>query len=67
MKKRALVIGMGALRGAYDAGVVVTLCRALGPDYFHAVYGCSAGTYAIAHFVLNQPDSGEKLWREDVS
>ncbi len=64
MKKRALVIGMGALRGAYDAGVIVTLCRALGSDYFDSIYGCSAGTYAATHFVLNQSDSGENLWRK---
>lgn len=63
MKKRALVIGMGAMRGAYDAGVTTTLCRTLGPDYFDTIYACSAGVYGAIHFVLNQSDSGENLWR----
>lgn len=62
-KKRALVIGSGGLCGTYDAGVVFTLCRALGPDYFDAIYGCSSGAYTAAHIPLNQPDSGENVWR----
>jgi len=62
-KKRALVIGVGGLRGTYDAGVAFTLCRELGPDYFDAIYACSAGAYTAAHFALNQPDSGENVWR----
>lgn len=63
MKKRALVIGSGGLCGTYDAGVVFTLCRKLGPDYFDAIYGCSSGAYTAAHVPLNQPDSGENVWR----
>lgn len=63
MKKRALVIGMGAMRGAYDAGVALTLCRELGPDHFDAIYTVSAGTYTAAYFALNQPDSAEDVWR----
>ena len=57
------MIGAGGLRGAYDTGVVAELCRNLGPDYFDAIYACSAGAYAAAHFVLNQPDSEEYIWR----
>ena len=63
MKKRALVIGIAGLRGAYDAGAAFTLCRELGPDYFAAIYAVSAGAYTAAHFALNQPDSGEQVWR----
>lgn len=63
MKKRALVIGSGGLFGIYDAGAVFTLCRELGHDYFDAIYGCSAGAYTAAHVPLNQPDSGENVWR----
>ena len=63
MKKRALVVGAGVLRGAYDAGVALTLCRELGPDYFEAIYAVSAGAYTAAHIALNQPDTGEDLWR----
>lgn len=57
---------MGALRGAYDAGVTTTLCRSLGPDYFDTLYACSAGVYGAIHFVLNQSDSGENLWRNYI-
>lgn len=66
MKKRALVVGMGALRGAYDAGAVAELCRQLGPDYFDALYGCSAGSYAVTFFTANQPDVIENVWRNYV-
>lgn len=63
MKKRALVLGTGALRGAYDAGVATTLCRELGHDFFDAIYGSSAGAYTATYFALNQPDDLENLWR----
>lgn len=63
MKKRALVIGTGGLRGTYDAGVAFTLCRELGSNYFDAIYAASAGTYTAAYFALNQPDSAEDIWR----
>lgn len=66
MKKRALVIGMGGLRGAYDAGVAAELCRNLGPDYFDTIYACSAGVYVAAYFVAGQPDYVEHVWRNNL-
>lgn len=62
-KKRALIVGSGALKGSYDAGVACALCRELGHDYFDAVYGCSAGAYTVSFFVANQPDEMEDVWR----
>ena len=66
MKKRALVIGTGALRGTYDAGVAATLCREIGSNYFDAIYGSSAGAYTATYFALNQPDALENLWRSNL-
>ncbi len=65
-KKRALVIGVGALRGAYDAGVAAELCRTLGAEHFDSFYGCSAGAYAAAFFIANQPGVIENVWRNHV-
>lgn len=67
MKKRALVIGGGGLRGAYGAGVLSTLCKKLGPDYFDAVYASSVGVFAATFFLSNQPDTIEHTWRNFVS
>ncbi|MFC1687762.1 patatin-like phospholipase family protein [Patescibacteria group bacterium] len=67
MKKRALVIGGGGLRGAYGAGVLTTLCKKLGPDYFDAVYASSVGVFAATFFLSNQPDTIEHTWRNLVS
>lgn len=64
--KRALVIGAGGLRGAYDAGAAAELCRVLGEDYFDAIYGCSAGAYVATYFLTGQPDSLEHMWRNDL-
>src|SRR3989344_4456293 len=64
--RRALVVGMGGLRGGYDAGVVATLCRELGPDYFEVVFASSVGVFAATFFLANQPDSLESTWRNFV-
>ena len=64
--RRALVVGMGGLRGGYDAGVVATLCRELGPDYFDAVFASSVGVFAATFFLANQPDTLERTWRNFV-
>ncbi|MBI3458782.1 hypothetical protein HY061_00775 [Candidatus Azambacteria bacterium] len=50
--KRALVLGPGGLAGAFSGGVVATLGRVLGYNYFSAVYGCSAGAYTGIGFRL---------------
>lgn len=66
-KKRALVMGVGGFRGAYDAGVMITLSRHLGPDYFDAIYASSVGTLISPFFVSNQADTIEYTWRYFVS
>ncbi len=66
MISRALILGPGGLRGAYGGGVVATLCRKLGRDYFNAVYGCSAGAYTGSYLASGQPDEIEAIWRERV-
>lgn len=64
---KALVIGIGGLRGAYDAGVVATLCRELGSHYFDAIYMSSVGVFAGTFYAANQPDVIENTWRNYVS
>lgn len=66
MGTRALILGPGGLRGAYGGGVVATLGRKLGCDYFDALYTCSAGSYTGSYFVSGQPDMIEAIWRECV-
>jgi len=65
-KKRALVVGPGGMRGAYDAGAVTELFRKLGKDYFDSIYAVSAGTFISTYFVAECPETGEKIWREYV-
>lgn len=64
--KRALVVGLGAFYGAYDAGVLATLCRTLGPDYFDTIYASSVGVFAGTFYAANQPDTIENTWRHLV-
>lgn len=66
MVKRALVIGPGGLRGAYDAGVAAALGRCLPQDYFDSVYGSSVGVLTASYVVAQQFDSLERMWREAV-
>jgi len=63
---KALVLGPGGLRGAYGGGVVATLGRKLGCDYFDALYTCSAGSYTGSYLASGQPDMIEAIWRECV-
>lgn len=63
---KALILGPGGLRGAYGGGVVATLGRELGYDYFDTIYGVSAGAYTASYLASNQPDMIEKIWRECV-
>ncbi len=60
--KRALVVGSGGLYGAYDAGVLVELCKALGPGYFDAVYACSVGAVTAPFFITEQLETIEQTW-----
>lgn len=64
--KRALVVGIGALRGAYDAGVLSVLFDTLGTDYFDTIYASSVGVFQSAFAIAGQADIGEKIWREKV-
>lgn len=64
--KRALVVGLGAYYGAYDAGVLATLCRKLGPGYFDTIYASSVGVFAGTFYAANQPDTIEHTWRHLV-
>ncbi len=66
MPKRALVVGLGGLYGAYDAGVLSELGRHLPRNYFDAVYACSAGVFAATFFVAGQPETIENTWRNLV-
>ncbi len=65
--KKALVLGVGGLRGAYDAGVVATLCRELGSNYFDSIYATSVGVCNGSFYVSGQPDTIERSWREFMS
>ncbi len=63
---RALILGIGGLRGAYDAGVAAALCRKLGNTYFDAIYATSVGVFAATFYAANQPDVIENTWRNYV-
>lgn len=60
------MVGSGGLTGAYGAGVVVTLARELGPEYFDAIYASSVGTFAASFFTAGQPGVIEHVWRHLV-
>lgn len=62
-KKIALILGPGALCGAYGAGVASVLGRRM---YFDKVYGCSVGVYAATFLVTKQFDTILDVWRNHV-
>ncbi len=66
MTKKALVLGSGALNGAYSAGFVSELCRMLGPNYFDSVYCYSVGTTIGSFYVANQPEIIENTWKNYI-
>lgn len=61
--KRALILGPGALYGAYGAGVASVLGRRM---YFDKVYGCSVGVYAATFLATEQFDIMLDVWRNYV-
>ena len=63
---KALILCVGGLRGAYDAGVAAALCQKLGNKYFDAIYMSSVGVYAGTFYAANQPDIIENTWRNYV-
>lgn len=64
--KRALVNGIGALRGGYNAGVLTVLYKYLGPEYFNAIYASSVGVFASAFYLSRQIRIIENVWRNLV-
>ena len=64
---RALILSIGGLRGAYEAGVASALCRKLGSKYFDAIYMSSVGSFNGTFYAANQPDVIEDVWRNYVS
>ena len=62
--KRALVVGMGGFRGAYDSAVATELHANLSPNYFDTIYACSSGTFTASYFAADVPEIGERIWRE---
>src|SRR3989338_236990 len=66
MKKRALILKGGTMRGAFVVGALKTVHRLLGVDYFDAIFATSVGVFEQAFFAANQPDIMENTWREYV-
>lgn len=62
-KKIALILGPGALCGAYGAGVASVLGRRI---YFDKIYGCSVGVYAATFLATEQFDIMLDVWRNHV-
>lgn len=63
---KSLVVGSGAMYGAYGAGVCAELARQLGSEYFDSVYASSVGVFAATFFVAGQPHVIESTWRGHV-
>lgn len=66
MKKRALILQGGTMRGAFLVGVMVSIYELLGLDYFDAIYSSSVGIFEQVFFAANQPDM-QNTWREHVT
>lgn len=60
--KKALVVGSGSIRGAYDAAALTVLFDALGADYFDTVYATSVGVFQSTFGVAGQARVGEYIW-----
>ncbi|MFA5926033.1 MAG: patatin-like phospholipase family protein [Parcubacteria group bacterium] len=64
---KALVVGSGAMFGAYGAGVTAELGRQLGSEYFDSIYASSVGVYAASFFAAGQHEVCEETWRRHVN
>lgn len=62
-KKTGLILGSGALYGAYGAGAASVLGREI---HFDHVYGCSVGVFAGTLLITNQFDLMLDLWRNYI-
>jgi predicted acylesterase/phospholipase RssA len=65
--KTALVIGSGAMRGAYSGGVVIGLEELGLTDTFDDVVGVSVGASTAAYFLANQSARGTSLFFEELT
>lgn len=63
MSRTALILGPGALCGAYGAGVASVLGRHI---KFDRIYGCSVGVFAATFLVTEQFDTMLDVWRNHV-
>lgn len=64
--KKALVVGSGSIRGAYDAAALTVVFESLGADYFDTVYATSVGVFQSTFGVAGQADIGEYIWRNCI-
>jgi predicted patatin/cPLA2 family phospholipase len=67
MKKSALIILDGTMKGAYTVGILRVFYEKLGLNYFDSIYSFSVGIFEQAFFVANQPETMENTWRNYVS
>ena len=67
MSKRALIVGVGGFRGAYDAGALRTFDGELQNNFFDSIYASSAGVVSATYFATSQTSDLEKLWSEHVT
>ncbi|HUX35429.1 MAG TPA: patatin-like phospholipase family protein, partial [Candidatus Paceibacterota bacterium] len=66
MKKKALILRGGTMKGAFAAGAIKFLYEKLGPDYFDVIYSNSAGVFEQAFYAAKEPHIMENIWRNDV-
>ncbi|MDP1884616.1 MAG: patatin-like phospholipase family protein [Candidatus Moranbacteria bacterium] len=63
---KSLVVGSGAMYGAYGAGVTAELGRQLGSKYFDSIYASSVGVFAGTYFSADQSRIMEEIWRRHI-
>ena len=64
--KRALLLCGGTMRGAFFVGVMKSIYRLLGVDYFNTIFSTSVGVFEQSFFASKQSDVMENTWREYV-
>ena len=63
IRKTALIVEGGAMRGAWAAGVLAYL-RETGRHQYDLVYAASSGACSAAYFVADMWEPGLEIWRE---
>ena len=66
MRKRALLLTGGTMRGAFIVGALKSVYKLLGVNYFDAIFSTSVGVFEQAFFAAGQPNIMENTWREYV-